>query len=294
MRSGRLRALLSLCVCLVATRSARADFEGVLEWESVVVPVVALVGLGDVGQPARPERVFAIPVEKVWELRDRPGSGVRAARTRMLVKGARVRVELGGDRAEEYLLLDLPKGTTAIVRPASREYIEIREEELRKAAKELAQVRERMRRQLGDLPPAQRKQVEQMLGRFGEPRSGRSAVTWRPAGKEQLVRGFSCAAYEAHAGRETVRAWVTQQRRELAGILARLPSPRLAPAALGESGAAFERLAKIGFPVRTQALGAAEYRIADLVRLEERPLPADLFEIPAGFRASDRRSLQPR
>jgi hypothetical protein len=107
-------------------------------------------------------------------------------------------------------------------------------------------------------------------------------------GKEQVVRGFSCAAYEARTGGETVWVWVTKERKEIAGILARLPWPRLGQDALGQSGSGFERLAEIGLPVRAQTLAGAEYRVADLVRVEERPLPADLFEIPAGFRPAPR------
>jgi hypothetical protein len=274
---------------LVIPMTAAADgFEGTLKVRTVAIETDHLSGLLDGKSVTDSQNVFAISVDKLLALK---GSGVEVTEPTIYIKGSKVRAESIGRDRNDYVIMDLDSGTSWMVTPKDKKYVEWTKGDTQALANKMEEMHKAMDERMAKLPPEQRQQMEAMMkGMPGMPGAPAAApkVEVHPLGKTQTVDGVQTTGYEARQGSETVQAWVTQDYKELLPTFQAMQEnmEKMTPGRkAGEKGVR-ATLAAYGLPVRVQTLGGRQYRVEDLLEVQKKSVPADLFSLPAGFEKS--------
>lgn len=285
-----LTLVLILCWPLIAPITASADdFEGTLKVRTISVDTDHLSGLLN-GKPASdPQNVFAIPVDTLLALKGTAGSSVEVTEPTIYIKGAKLRAENLGRKRDEYLIMDLDSGTSWMVTPKDKQYVEWTKADTQAMANKMDEMRKAMDERMAKLPPEQRQQMEAMMkgmhgGMPGAPAEA-PKVEVHPLGKSQTVDGMQAAGYEARQGTQTAEAWVTQDYKELQHTFHAMQENmrKMAPGRRAGEKDIRAALAEYGLPVRVQALDGKQYRVEDLVEVQKKSVADDLFAVPAGF-----------
>jgi hypothetical protein len=190
-------------------------------------------------------------------------------------------------------------GTMFMVDDADKTYIVFDKATMAQLAKQLATAMEKMKEQLAKMPPEQRAQIEQLMAKT--PGMGGEGQKWVvdavDTGKSDKVDGRAC------------RIWEIKRNNELDDQLcvvpyASLPGKENFQAVFASFAKVFEEMAKSvpmlsgmmtnefeaqakvnGFPVRSR--GYENGKLGDREQLlktwREEPVPASMFEIPAGY-----------
>jgi hypothetical protein len=280
---------LILCWPLIAPITASAEgFEGTLKVRTISVDTEHLSALLN-GKPATdPQSVFAIPVDKLLALKGTAGSGVEVTEPTISIKGSKLRAENVGRERDEYMIMDLDSGTSWMVMPKDKQYVEWTKADTEAMANKMEEMRKAMDERMAKLPPEQRQQMEAMMkGIHGMPGAPAEApkVEVHPLGKSQTVDGMQTTGYEARQGTETAEAWVTQDYKELQHTFHAMQENmrKMAPGRKPGEKDIRAALAEYGLPVRVQALDGRQYRVEDLVEVQKKGVADDLFAVPAGF-----------
>lgn len=274
-------------------------FEGVIKQRSLDLQDEALNDLVYAGSDDEPEfdgqadwfryaaaRLFKVPLDEL------PGGDAEALTVH--IRGPLVRYDQGSGPG--YVITDLSTGTTRLVDPSTRSYVEITAEDARAAA--------------GAAQAAARK-AEEMMGSIGlDPANADDEDTdrvdfppkTRALGLTQTVNGFSAAAYEAEAGRGIGRGWCAEGQQGVREALQHLGDQVSAfggneDAPSDADGPVLEDLiCKTGLPVRTQILrlgpaGGLAYSVTEILSVERTPQSDDVFKVPAGFTKKSMRDI---
>jgi hypothetical protein len=186
-------------------------------------------------------------------------------------------------------------GTFHIVDDADKSYVAVDKATMEQLAKKISAAMEQMKEQIAQLPPEQRAQMEQMMPGAG---GQKWTVDALDTGKTDTVDGRVC------------RLWDIQRNGELDDQICVVPYSALpgkenfqpvfanfakvfeeiaksVPMLSGMMSNEFSALSKVnGYPVRTRAYENG--RLGDDEQLmkvwREEPIPASMFEIPAGYK----------
>ena len=280
---SRMRA--ALCAGLLLTAPAAAlGFEGTLKLRTVSV---ARDHLGKVTGGKTPDaaQTLTIMPDALLAAKD---AGAQARESMVYVSGSKVRMDTPLEPGKDgYAIIDTDKNTTWFVVPSEKRYIEWTEADAKAMSEKLAQVEKMMKERMASLPPDQRAQVEAMLKSLkgaGEGDSGPKAAP-APTGKTQTVNGMAAVAYEVKTRDETIVGLVTQEQPDLSKMLRAVQErmEKMTPPAMRGRQSARTSLSQKGFPVMVQTLDPDHYRVEEVVTVEQKAVPADMFTVPQEF-----------
>ena len=202
--------------------------------------------------------LLAVPVDVMFEQTVRSGDGPPIA-SRVYRSGRKMRLEPADGGSAFVLRLDQGRGFR--LDPAGKQAVEIDLERLRAATQlDLSTA--------GDLA----------LGVDGEARSSRLTGT-------RTLAGHVCEGYRIKAASATVDVWMAPDVPVGLEAWTELLAFTGADQSLGAVFAELRRLP--GFPLETRTrvtvLGETRESIATVTKLQLAPLPASLFEVPAGY-----------
>ena len=274
-------------------------FEGVIKQRSLDLQDESLYDLVYAGADDEPEfdgqadwfryvaaKLFDVPIDEL------PGED--AAEITVHIRGHMLRYDQGFGPG--YVITDLSTGTTRLVDPSSRSYVEITAEDTKAAA---------------GAAEAAARQAEEMMGSMGlDPANPDAAdeegVHFAPKtqalGLTETVNGFSATAYAAEAGSEIGRGWCTESQQGVREALEHLGDQVSSfggeeDAPSDSDGPVVEDLiCKTGLPVRTQILrfgewGGLAYSVTEILSVERTPQSDDVFAVPAGFTKKSMRDM---
>ena len=279
----RLRAVLGAGLILMAPAGARA-FEGSLKLRTVAVDRNQL-GKVTGGKAPDIEQTLAITPDKLLAAKD---TDAQVRESMVYVSGAKVRMDAPLDKNKEgFAIIDTEKNTTWFVVPSEKRYIEWSEADAKAMSDKMVEVEKMMKERMGSLPPEQRAQVEAMLKKMKPPEGAAAAAApnVKPTGKTQTVNGMSAAGYEVKMGDETMVGWITQEQPELAKMLRTVQErmDKMTPPSMRGPQTARTALSQKGFPVMVQTVDTDHYRVEEVVSVDKKAVPADLFALPKDF-----------
>ena len=280
MRSLRAQIATLLLGCgLVAPTVGWADgFEGTLKFRTISVPVDQLTGL-TAGGSTDAEKVYAIPIDKLLAV-----PGVKPRETSIQVKGSKVRANTGGRDPDGYVIMDVDQGTSWMVMPGQKKYIEWTKADMKALTEKMAGMQKQMQERMAGMPPEQRKQMEAMMKSLpSAPGSTPPKPQVRALGKTQTINGMPTSAYEVRIGDESAVGWVTRDQKDLQRTFKNLREGEEKMMSHSPGKGIQAALADNGLPVRVQKVDQNEYRIEELVDVQRTPMGADLFAVPVGF-----------
>jgi hypothetical protein len=279
---------------LLAPACAAQAFEGTLSLRTVSIPRDQLGKLTGAGQAKAPD-IFSVPMDKVLALKEAPG--VKVEESTVHIRGSRLRADTPmPDDPAAYVTVDVDQNVTRIVLPKEKRYIEWTSADADALAAEIHRMQEDMKARLATLPPEQRKHMEAMMKELPGMSGAKDAapkIDLRPLGQPRAINGFQTTGYEVQWQDETTRGWVTRDLPELSKIYKTsqenmkkmLPTGATDPrSALGEQG----------LPVLVQTVGPERFRVEELVAVEKKPVPENLFDVPADFKKTSARDEMQR
>ncbi len=120
--------------------------------------------------------------------------------SRMMISNNRMRMNTGQDSQDGYLLFDADKNEMIFVNTKQRSYMVFDDETMQKIAGAMQQAKQQMESQLSQLPPAQRKQMEQMMSSMLPDFMTADSIefSYNRTGSD-TVAGFDCDVLEVTA-----------------------------------------------------------------------------------------------
>jgi hypothetical protein len=217
------------------------------------------------------ERLMALSVDEIRgavEPQDEQLGDANVSETRMLLKGSMVRMEPGGPA---YFLLNLGTGETTIVNTYGKYYIKWSAEELERMA------------------------GESNLGAGDEDAGAGEAKPARiePVGATKEINGLRAEAFRVRTENTITMGWVTDEHGDLRASFEKVADRFGLQGSEDEPGSDAEDLLwEKGVPVLIKTFSldvgddearARAYEVSEIVSIERKSLPADLFKVPAGY-----------
>jgi len=264
---------------LVSPNVVRA-FEGTLKLRSISVERTELGTLVEKPDPS-PDAIFGLGVDKLLAFKGPPVPEIDNSTVYIRADQLRANAPLPDDQTG-FVVVDIKSGTTRIVMPQAKRYIEWTAADGGALREQIDKTKKRLEAQLATLPPDQRQQAEAMLKEMTAMSEEGPPPVLEPLGTTRVINGFHTTGYQMRVGDQVTRGWVTQDLPDLARLYQSaqeklqnmLPSARRDPrTAIGERG----------LPVLVQTLGPDRYRVEELLGVDNKPVAADLFTIPAEF-----------
>lgn len=271
--------VLSAVVVQAATAPA---FEGTLKWRLVQVGKEPLAKIA--GEGASADKVFAVPIDTLMS----PQSGAVVSEAVVHVKGSMVRADSASRDGQGYFVMDLDEGVTQVVMPGEKKVMVVDKEDVHAMEQRMKSYRAMFMKQLENAPPEQRSQLEAAIKAQDAPPPTFDIV---PLGKTETISGMETSAYEVKGGAVPTVGWLTKEKADVLDLFRKLESNRakLNPRAAGSSPK--DALTREGLPVRVQTLTDRGYMVEDLIAVEEKPISADLFVVPASYQKSSARAV---
>ena len=169
------------------------------------------------------------------------------------------------------------------INPETKEYSEMTFADLEKAAGKANAKMDELKKKLADMPPEQRKMMEQMMGdKLGKGAEQQASV--EATGETSTISGWKCSKYVVKAGPMEFTVWATKDvaqpgsmRKDWEQMNRRMSSMR--PGGSGTSLS--DAMQKIdGFPVETDMTQGIKNVV---IKYEKRSTPASQFEVPSGY-----------
>lgn len=241
--------------------ASAADFEGTVIGRSIVVPLAVAQELA--GQdPAGPDAIFNIPVEKLIKLSGKKGVVVKD--THYDVRAGRARLPQNPDgKPSSYVLYDVQSRSFWTVRPNQENYVEFSR-------------------------PDRLAAIDQnKMARTPAP-----VLELTPLGRSEKVNGFDTDGFALSTPMYQVRGWLSKDHPDLGRVAEGLEE------AVEEQRQMFMPnyvgprlpLTRAGLPIRTQTLSKQSYTVEEIVKLTSKKLKAADFELPAQFTKIDMRT----
>ena len=285
----RARVVMLLLGCgLVSPAVGWADsFEGTLKFRTITVPVDQLKGL--TGGSTDADKIYAIPMDKVMA-----APGVKPRETTIQVKGSKVRADTGGREPGGYVIMDVDQGTSWMIMPAQKKYIEWTKSDLKALTDKMATMQKQMQERMASMPPEQRKQMEAMMKSLPNMAGNDAAKPQVHAlGKTETINGMQTKAYEVRIGDESAVGWVTQDQKDLQHTFKNLREGQEKIMSRNRGQDIQSALADTGLPVRVQKVDHDDYHVEELVDVQRTSMNADLFSIPPGFEKTTPQQMMP-
>lgn len=269
---------------VLAVPMAAAGFEGTVKMRTVEVDRSQL-GKVTGGTEPDAQQIMQITGEQLLGAKD---AGVQERDSTIYVAGSKVRMDAPAQKGKGgFVIVDTSKDTTLIVMPSEKRYMEMTAADVKEMGDKMGQMVKMMKDRMAQVPPEQRAQVEAMLKKMTDAEASAEAppVEPKPLGKTQTIDGMEATAYEAKSGDETMIMWVSQAQPELAKALLAVQEriQQLAPPQMRRHQATVSSMAAKGFPVLTQVLTPQKYRVEQMVTIDQKPVEASLFSVPADY-----------
>lgn len=230
------------------------------------------------------------------------GGAERTPVQRMYVQGSSGRfVDMERDQGDHDTATIIKNGTLYAVDDTDKSYVMLDKAAMDQLGKKLSDALAQMREQLAKMPPEQRAQVEQMLGKQipgfasddqkwtveavdtgkSDKVDGRNCRIWDVKRNGELDEQLCVVPFSALPGKENFQALF----RQFAKVFEEMA--KTVPMLSGLMSNEFTAQEKInGFPVRSRDYENG--KLSDMERVmtvwREEAVPAGLFEIPAGYR----------
>ena len=252
----------------------------------------------------------------VQQVELKPGQSQPQQRVTVYLEAGRLRVEGDNPSSGKYLVIfDESQQVTWMVDQSKGTYMEFTKAQVDQMANQMqgvaTQMQEAMKQmeaQMADMPPEQRAMMEQMMkGRMGGMMAAPApaAKTVREKANGEKVGQFTCTRYEILSGGQLSQevcaapadalqldASAMQTFRALAEFYE--PLTRMASSFAGNWAAPSGMDQIQGFPVQTVMYSnqkpTSEWRVE---KIENRPLEASLFELPAGLKKTAMPAMPP-
>lgn len=180
----------------------------------------------------------------------------------------------------EALVVRLDKKMIYEIKPEAKEYSEMTFEEFdqfrQKMLAKSKAMQEQMQEQMKNMPEAQRKMMEQMMG-------GQGAATTKKTDEQKKIAGYNCTKHVISQGdKEVMTVWITSDVKEFSGLKKDYEefAKRFSADAPGLTGAFNELMKLQGFPMETE-MGTMMTQTVTL--MEKRSTPASEYNVPAGY-----------
>jgi hypothetical protein len=248
--------------------AAAQEFEGVITTRQVTLGDRALSMLlepDDLEAEQIDHRaVFALPMDRIFEFAVQSDSDISIDSLIYAMKGTQLRVSGDfGDEMPGYAILDFGEGTFRLVQPAEKMYLELTREDF---------------------------ETYKAMMPEPEPEPATLSPKARPTGETKVINGMQCSAYEIESEASITLAWVTPELEDLVGAFVEFESKMKEMGMFDEEGDSeiFSVVAEHGFPVMEQTFMtfgsyAVEYEVMEILNVERKPLPAELFTVPFDF-----------
>jgi hypothetical protein len=230
-------------------------------------------------------------------------SGGATTVSRMLFGDTRFKVETGtGEGSSADMIFDARAQKLWSVDHAEKSYVEMDRATVRQLASTMSDAMDKMRAQLENLPADQRAMVAESMGGIGLAEEEEAEWDIKPTGDKQKVQGYTCRKYEVRRGGQLEsEIWAADWKdvgissdtfkifESLSDFYSDITDVFRGSAMSGMELDPFEQFDRIdAFPVMIreyqdgQPAGTMKLRS---VRSES--LPADLFQVPSGYRPMD-------
>ena len=277
MDSTRTLVASALAIAVVAPALPAQSFEGTVHYRQISVSdngVRNLLGTDPQSRDAvDPQELFAVPIEKVLDLKETSEDDIDVQDVTFQMKGTKLRVE----SPQGYAIMDIKTGITWLVSPQSKSYIEFTTEDMKAAQKQAEAMREEA---MKNLPEDARKKIQE------QEKASAASPDVRELGRSGTVNGLKAAAYELKKTNEVSIGWVTQEHKDLTDAFRAFAEwSKQFSAEQDRSDNAEMTLTKYGLPVRTQTLDQTSggYDVTDMLSVDAHPVAEDLFQIPDGY-----------
>ncbi len=230
------------------------EFEGIVRIRLIDVDVDRAEAIRTIQIPA----LLDLPSDRLIQLKAKDGSPAAASSLRTyLIKGRLMRLEADEGDESNYTLINLDDGTIRMVNPEQETYREISIPELTRPLFPMLQV---------------------------------GGYMVRPLNLSRKINGIEATAYEAVAGDNVVRAWLTHDYPALTRVLEDLARSIPMPTATAEDR--LLGLVQLGVPILVQLVDMDgtrldDYQVQEIIALSPRPLDPRLFAVPEGYERVD-------
>jgi hypothetical protein len=175
-----------------------------------------------------------------------------------------------------------------------QEFVQVTQKARQQASGQAAAALERMKSQLEQLPPEQRRQIEAMLRQqaSGQEECQEPRIETRRTGQHGTVAGYQAVRFDVLADgapqsevwvAKDLTAWRELDRQKLERLSREMARAGGCSAQAGRLGSDPSwHLAAEGYPVRIVSSGAGRETV-EVVKAESKNVPAAEFQAPAGF-----------
>ena len=193
-------------------------------------------------------------------------------------------------------------------------YHEMTKEQMKAIGEQTASAMTQLQGNLDQLPPEQRKMVEQMMARkTGQaPAAAKKedARTFVKTGKTETINGYPCVSYDAmRAGKREQELWVTDWKRfdlkaadfqvfqDFAAFVKEMMGPLAGRFTTGfdEKFSDHEAPDAIpGLPIRVITFGEGGDHVTEMKKIAKESIPPATFEVPAGLEKQSMMTMEHR
>lgn len=232
--------------------------------------------------------------------------GKEARKNTLWIEKDRVRAETEGSgfifRGDKQLLW--------VLQEKDGRYIEMTKEQVQKMGAQVSDAMAQMQEQLKDLPPEQRKMVEQMMAgkiQAGGEQKNPEPRTFKKTGKSETINGYPCVSYDAARGeKRDQELWVTDWKKidltaaDLKGLadMGAFMKDMMGPMAKQMENGFIQNYSETdkgdgipGVPVRTITFSQRGDTIMEMKKIARASIPADRFDLPAGLKKASMESM---
>lgn len=237
------------------------------------------------------EKLFAQPVEALTQKAGNIGAMPEVSDNVFYISEQKMRVDITGAEGKMTGIMRLDERKIYNVMWASKQYTELSMDSMKQMQQQASEALKKMpsmEEALEKMPPEVRAQMQAHLGGSA---AQRQEIKVTKTGRTETVNGFECEEYRADTTTLAAQLFVTQKypevrqsfdvwMKEFGGF------HELA----GEAGMqdVFDKIPN-GFPVLVKELKLdsfgmePSYQVTEIVSVTEMQLPADAFQVPAGF-----------
>jgi hypothetical protein len=235
----------------------------------------------------------------------KPGQPDQQTVTKMYIEGDKLRIEQPGEKDSTITIYRGDKDLVWMIMPGEKLYQETTKEDIQKMKTQMEQARKMMDEEMKNLSPEQRQQMEKMMGKMpNAPAEQKTETVYKLVGKNEKVNDYTCEHYAAFSdGKKTWDLWTVDYKDVGVGLKDLAPLEALGEffgqiggsnaenylvgteePLKGDEGPRFH-----GMPVKwTDVEADSVVRVNELKVLEKRTLDAGLFELPKGFKKTDK------
>ena len=264
---------------LLLSAATALGFDGTLKLRTVAAPLDALK-TGKSGTAPDSDALLAMMPAA---LLSKAGDGALVQEATVYVSGNKVRMDAPVAQGQEGSVIVFDTGTTWLVSPGEKQYIEWTQADAKAAAERMAQLKTALREQLPQMPPDKRKEAEAFLKQMEE--QSKAKVSLNPLGKTQTISGMDTSAYKSVDGSITVVGWISEQYPDLSRALHNVSQRmRKLGGQPGQKESVRELMQAKGLPVMVQTVEPDSYRIEEVLTVDLKPVPASTFTVPKDYK----------